>query len=126
VGVYFHQHPILPPTLPLAGAEGGDVFGRTLGPMLEVGATEARRLLVHWAQHVEALEQTHRRLHPHEHHREVDEDRHQRDGVHTTKSRRSHQDGKRQYPMSHHRIIPRGLPPNRLPQHPEVILSLVA
>jgi hypothetical protein len=49
--------------------------------MLEVVATEVRRLLVHWAQHVESPEQTHRRLHPHKHLAEVGEDHHQRDGV---------------------------------------------
>jgi hypothetical protein len=76
MGVCLHQHPILPPTLPPVGAEGSDVLGSTLGLVLEVVAAEARRLLVHWLQHVEAPEQTHRRPHPHEHLVEVDEDRH--------------------------------------------------
>jgi hypothetical protein len=48
-----HELQLIPPTLPPTGAEGGDVLGRTLRPVLEVVATEARRLLVHWAQHVE-------------------------------------------------------------------------
>jgi hypothetical protein len=59
VGVCLHQHPILPPAFPPIGAEGGDVLGRTLHPVLEVVAAEARRLLVHWAQHVEPPEQMH-------------------------------------------------------------------
>jgi hypothetical protein len=42
--------------LPPVGAEGSDVLGRTLGLVLEVVATEARRLLVHWAQHVKVPE----------------------------------------------------------------------
>jgi hypothetical protein len=67
--------------LPPAGAEGGDVLGRTLHPVLEVVAIEARWLLVHWAQHVELSEQTHQRPHPHEHLTEVGEDCHQHDGV---------------------------------------------
>jgi hypothetical protein len=49
--------------------------------MLEVVAVEARWLPVLWVQHVEPLEQAHRRSHPHEHLTEVGEDHHQRDGV---------------------------------------------
>jgi hypothetical protein len=81
MSVYLHQDPILPPTLPPAEAEGGDVLGRTLRPVLEVVAAEARWLLVHWVQQVEPPEQTHRRSHPHEHRTKVGEDRDQRDGV---------------------------------------------
>jgi hypothetical protein len=76
MGVCLHQHPIIPPTLPPARAEGSDVLGRTLGLVLEIVAAEARRLFVHWAQHVEAQEQMHQRLHAHEHLTEVGEDRH--------------------------------------------------
>jgi hypothetical protein len=47
MGVCLHQHPILPLALPPIRAEGGDVLGRTLHPMLRVVAIEARRLLVH-------------------------------------------------------------------------------
>jgi hypothetical protein len=56
MGACLHQHLILPPALPPTGAEGGDVLGRTLHPVLEVVAAEARRLLVHWAQHMELSE----------------------------------------------------------------------
>jgi hypothetical protein len=81
MGICLHQHPIHPLVLPPARDEGGDIFGRTLGPVLDVVAAEARQLLVHWAQHIEKSEQMHRQSHPHEHLTEVDKDRHQRDGV---------------------------------------------
>jgi hypothetical protein len=42
--------------------------------VLEVVATKVRRLLVHWAQHVEPPEQMHRWPHPYEHLAEVGED----------------------------------------------------
>jgi hypothetical protein len=40
VGVYLHDHPVLPPVVPLAGAEGDNVHRWTLGPVLEVVAAE--------------------------------------------------------------------------------------
>jgi hypothetical protein len=67
--------------LPLAGSEGGDVPGGTLGLVLEVVATDARWVPAHGTQHGEAAEQSHRWPHSHKHLTEVDEDRHQHDGV---------------------------------------------
>jgi hypothetical protein len=49
--------------------------------VLEVVAAGVMWLLVHWAQHVEPLEQAHRWPHSHEHLTEVGDDRHQCDGV---------------------------------------------
>jgi hypothetical protein len=40
VGVYLHDHPVLPPVVPLAGAEGDDAHRWTLGPVLEVVVAE--------------------------------------------------------------------------------------
>jgi hypothetical protein len=45
--------------LPLAGSEGGDVPGGTLGLVLEVVATDARWVPAHGTQHGEAAEQSH-------------------------------------------------------------------
>jgi hypothetical protein len=53
MGVCLHQHPVLPPALPPARVEDGDVLQRTLRLVLEVVATEVRWLPVHWVQHVE-------------------------------------------------------------------------
>jgi hypothetical protein len=65
--VSLHQHPILPPTLPLVRAEGGDVPGGTLGLVLEVVAADARWVPAHVTQHMEAAEQAHQQSHSHEH-----------------------------------------------------------
>jgi hypothetical protein len=81
VGIYLHQHLVLPPALPPVGAEGGEVLQRTLHPVLEVVATEVRGWPIHSAQHVEPPKHAHRWPHPHEHLIEVDKDRHQCDGV---------------------------------------------
>jgi hypothetical protein len=64
MGIYLQQHPVLPPALPPAGAEGGEVLRRTLRSVLKVVATKARWLPVHWVQHMEPSEQAHRRSHP--------------------------------------------------------------
>jgi hypothetical protein len=76
-----HDHPILPPTVPLVEAEGGDVHSWTLGPVLEVVATERGRTPLRKVQHMEELKRMHRRPHTHVHLIEVDEDRHKHDGL---------------------------------------------
>jgi hypothetical protein len=37
---FLHNHPIIPPVVPLARDESGDVHSWTLGPMLEVVAAD--------------------------------------------------------------------------------------
>jgi hypothetical protein len=59
MGISLHQHPILPPAISLDGAEGRDVPRGTLGPVLEVVTIDARWVLAHGMQHVEAAEQAH-------------------------------------------------------------------
>jgi hypothetical protein len=76
-----HNHPIIPPAVPLAGAESGDVHSQTLGPVLEVVAAKGGRYFPGRAQYVEEPEQAHRRPHAHVHLTEVNEDHHQRDVV---------------------------------------------
>jgi hypothetical protein len=76
-----HNHPITPPVVPLTRGEGSDVHIWTLGPVLEVVTTDGGHPLSRRAQHVEEPKQEHRWPHAHVHLIEVDEDRHQRDGV---------------------------------------------
>jgi hypothetical protein len=76
-----HNHPIISPAVPLVGAESGDVHSYTLGPVLEVVATEREHSFPERMHHVEEPEQAHRRPHAHVHLTEVNEDRHQLDGV---------------------------------------------
>jgi hypothetical protein len=40
MSICLHDHPVLPPAVPLARAEGGDVHRWTLGLMLEVVAAQ--------------------------------------------------------------------------------------
>jgi hypothetical protein len=76
-----HNHPINPPAVPLTDGEGDDVHSCTLGPALEVVATNGGCPISRRAQHMEEPEQMHRRSHAHKHLTEVDEDRHQCKGV---------------------------------------------
>jgi hypothetical protein len=69
-----HSHPIIPPAVPLARGEGGDVHSWTLGPVLEVVVTDEGRPFSGRAHNVEEPEQVHRRPHAHIHLTEVDED----------------------------------------------------
>jgi hypothetical protein len=54
-----HDHPIIPPAVPLIGAEGGDVRSHGLGPVLEVVCDEVGCAPPRGSQHVDELEQAH-------------------------------------------------------------------
>jgi hypothetical protein len=81
VGVSLHNHPVLPLVVPLAGGERGDVRNRRLAPALEVLGSQVVWAPPGGSQREEEPKQTHRWPHAHVHFTEVDEDRHQHEGV---------------------------------------------
>jgi hypothetical protein len=79
--VCLHHRPIFSPALPPDRENEYDVTAMTLCPALKVVAANERWALAYNLQYEEASEQPHRRLHPHEHLTEVDEDGHHRNRV---------------------------------------------
>jgi hypothetical protein len=76
-----HHHPVLPPTVPLARGDGGNVLCRALDPVLDVVAIDAPCMTTDRAQHVIEPKEAHRWPHTYIHLTEMHEDRHQGDGV---------------------------------------------
>jgi hypothetical protein len=74
VGLY--DHPVFPPAIPLAEADGRDVHDWPLGLKLEVVRVDQAGALPGPPQHMEHLKQGDRRPHADEHLTKVDEDHH--------------------------------------------------
>jgi hypothetical protein len=72
-----YDHPVFPPAIPLARADGRVVHDRPLGPKLEVVGIDKARALPGQSQHMEHLEQGDRWLHADGYLAKVDEDHHQ-------------------------------------------------
>jgi hypothetical protein len=81
VGVGLRNDPAFTPILPLRAGEGGDVGARHPVPKLEVVRADLAPAPPGPNQGIEMPEDGGAGAHPHEHLHEMDEDRHEKDGV---------------------------------------------